>query len=67
MESEIIKTVIRTGALGAVLAWALYQNQILVDKVIETNKNTVTVLAQMTFELQRIKLIPGLSEVKDGP
>lgn len=55
MENEIIKTLIRTGALGVVLAWALFQNQTLVSRVIETNNQTVKVLTELTAEIRELR------------
>ena len=55
MESEIMKTLVRTGAIGAVLVWALIQNQTLVGRVIDTNAQTVKVLTELTSEIRQLR------------
>lgn len=52
MESELYKTILQSGVLGAVLVWALWQNQKLVQKVISVCEETNKVLTALAHEIR---------------
>lgn len=55
METELYKAILQTGAIGAVLVWALWQNQKLVQKVISVIEESTKVLAALTHEIKEAR------------
>ena len=54
LDPEMKKTLVRSGILGLVLAWALWQNQLLTWKVISVSESTIEVLTEISGKLSHI-------------
>lgn len=52
---EIYKVILQGGVLGGVLAWALWQNQKLVSKVISVVEKNSEVLTGLTAIIHEVK------------
>ena len=53
--SEIYETILQSGAIGAILVWALWQNQKLVDRVIKVVEENAKILTGLTAAVQELK------------
>ena len=54
LDPEMKKTLVRSGILGLVLAWALWQNQLLTWKVIQVSESTIGVLTEISGKLSNL-------------
>ena len=55
MEHETLNTILKSGLLGAIAAWALWQNARLVGKIISVAEATVAVLTELKNAINELR------------
>lgn len=54
MEDLVLEAILKSGLLGALAVYFIYQNSKLVEKIISVGEKTIVVLTELKAEIQKI-------------